>query len=87
MTCSSKIFNELQGKIQHILRVVKAIVAAHKNSRGRLGDADSMDASCGVIWDYIALKIYHLKERLPFFEANLNKIPIFEGLIGRSKQI
>jgi hypothetical protein len=39
-----QIFNELQGKIQHILRVVKAIVAAHKNSRGRLGDVDSMNA-------------------------------------------
>jgi hypothetical protein len=39
-----QIFNELRGKIQHILRAVKAIVAAHKNSRGGLGDADSMNA-------------------------------------------
>ena len=46
-----QIFNELWGKIQHILRAVKAIVAAHKNSRGRLGDVDSMNAEwLGIIW-------------------------------------
>jgi hypothetical protein len=30
---------------------------------------------------------YDLRENLPFFEANPNKITIFEGLIGQSEQI
>jgi hypothetical protein len=38
-----QIFNELWGKIQHILRVVNTIVAARKNGWGGLGDADSMN--------------------------------------------
>ena len=42
-----QIFNELQGKIQHILRAVKAIVAVHKNSLGGAGNADSMGLLIG----------------------------------------
>jgi hypothetical protein len=39
-----QIFNELQGKLQGILRAVKAIVAARKKGRGRAGDANEVDA-------------------------------------------
>jgi len=38
-----QIFNELRGKLQDILRVVKAVVAARKKGRGGAGDAE-MDA-------------------------------------------
>src|SRR5882762_140304 len=38
-----QIFNELLGKLQHIYREVKAVVAARKKGRGGAGDAE-MDA-------------------------------------------
>ena len=39
-----QIFNELQGKLQELLRAVKAIVAARKKTRGAARNADGMDA-------------------------------------------
>ena len=38
-----QIFNELQGKLQDILRAVKALVAARKNGQAA-SNADEMDA-------------------------------------------
>ena len=39
-----QVFGELQGKLQDILRAVKAIVAARKKTRGAARTADGMDA-------------------------------------------
>ena len=39
-----QVFGELQGKLQDILRAVKAIVAACKKTRGAARTADGMDA-------------------------------------------
>ena len=42
-----QVFNELLGKLQDILKAVKAIVAAHKKGQGKSGtagtNADGMD--------------------------------------------
>ena len=42
-----QVFNELRGKLQDVLKAVKAIVAAQKKGRGKLGaagtNADGMD--------------------------------------------
>jgi len=38
-----QIFNELQGKLQDILRAVKAIVVACKKGQGGAGDRDDMN--------------------------------------------
>ena len=39
-----QIFNKLRGKLQDILRAVKALVAAHKKGRAAASNADEMDA-------------------------------------------
>ena len=39
-----QIFNELRGKLQDILRAVKALVAARKKGRAAASNADEMDA-------------------------------------------
>jgi hypothetical protein len=38
-----QVFNELQAKLQDILKAVKAIVAACKKGQGKSGAGDGMD--------------------------------------------
>jgi hypothetical protein len=42
---------------------------------------------CGVIWNHITLKIYCLREKLPFLRANLNKFEFFCDLMGHPNKI
>ena len=38
-----KVFNQLQAKLQDILKAMKAIVGAHRKGRGKLGKASNAD--------------------------------------------
>jgi len=81
-----QIFNELRGKLQDILRAVKALVAARKKGWAMASNADEMDAEW-FLWDYVASTNWLSESKFTIFEANLNKIAVFWGLISQSEQI
>ena len=61
-----KIFNELQGKLQDILKAIKGIVAARKKGwgTGTACNADEMDAEwfCLQFCTYSLLSVHHLSD-------------------------
>jgi len=71
-----QIFNELRGKLQDILRAVKALVAARKNGRAAASNADEMDAE----WFHLGFcssTNWPSESKFTIFEANPNKIAVF----------
>ena len=71
-----QILNELRGKLQDILRAVKALVAACKNGRAAACNADEMD----VEWFHLGFcssTNWPSESKFTIFEANPNKIAIF----------
>ena len=71
-----QIFNELRGKLQDILRAVKALVAACKNGRAVASNADEMDAE----W-------FHLGFCSSTNWPSESKFQFFGGLIGHPSKI
>ena len=81
-----QIFNELRGKLQGILRAVKALVAAHKNGRVAASNADEMDAE----WFHLGFcssTNWPSESKFTIFEANSNKIAVFGGPLGHPSKI
>ena len=71
-----QILNELWGKLQDILRAVKALVAARKNGQAAASNTDEMDAE----WFHLGFcssTNWPSESKFTIFEANPNKIAIF----------
>ena len=77
-----QIFNELQGKLQDILRAVKALVPARKKGQAMVSNADKMENHflwSDFIRDYVALQIGHLRANLPFLRPIQTELLFFEA--------
>ena len=71
-----QIFNKLQGKLQNILRAVKALVAARKNGQAAASNADEMDMERFHL-GFCSSTNWLSESKFTIFEANLNKIAVF----------
>ena len=71
-----QIFNELRGKLQDILRAVKALVAARKNGQAVASNADEMDTEMFHL-GFCSSTNWPSESKFTIIEANPNKIAVF----------